>query len=110
MGRVPVTGFKYQIWRPFARSFCGLGRGGASSSSFTRLLRLCEARKKSLVVQQTCLACMSIMSYKWAMKTLTLRLDAGLDGWLKAEAERLGRTKSDIVRAAILRQRNGKKN
>jgi hypothetical protein len=43
------------------------------------------------------------------MKTLTLRLDAGVDQWLAEEAKRLGRTKSEIVRAAILRQRNGKK-
>jgi predicted DNA-binding protein len=49
------------------------------------------------------------MSYKSPMKTLTLRLDAGVDQWLTEEAKRLGRTKSEIVRAAILQQRNGKR-
>jgi RNase P/RNase MRP subunit POP5 len=43
------------------------------------------------------------------MKTLTLRLDAGVDQWLAEEARRLGRTKSEIVRAAILHQRHRKK-
>jgi hypothetical protein len=52
---------------------------------------------------------MANVSYNSAMKTLTLRLDAGLDRWLAEEARRLGRTKSEIVRAAILQQRNGKK-
>ena len=41
------------------------------------------------------------------MKTLTLRIDASLDRWLTEEAKRLGRTKSALVREALLRQRNG---
>jgi ribbon-helix-helix CopG family protein len=43
------------------------------------------------------------------MKTLTLRIDAALDRWLTEEAKRLGRSKSEIVREAIVQQRNGKK-
>ena len=43
------------------------------------------------------------------MKTLTLRIDGVLDRWLTDEAKRLGRTKSEIVREAILQRRNGKK-
>jgi len=43
------------------------------------------------------------------MKTLTLRIDKALDRWLTEEANRLGRTKSEIVREALIRQRNGKK-
>lgn len=41
------------------------------------------------------------------MKTLTLGIDASLDRWLTEEAKRLGRTKSALVREALLRQRNG---
>ncbi len=43
------------------------------------------------------------------MKTLTLRIDEALDRWLTEEAGRLGRTKSELVRQALLRQRDGKK-
>ena len=43
------------------------------------------------------------------MKTLTLRIDAALDRWLADEAKRLGRSKSEIVREAIVHRRNGKK-
>jgi len=43
------------------------------------------------------------------MKTLTLKIDDSLDHWLSGEAKRLGRTKSEIVREALLEQRNGEK-
>jgi len=43
------------------------------------------------------------------MKTLTLRIDPALDSWLTDEAKRLGRTKSQVVREALVHQRNGKK-
>ena len=51
---------------------------------------------------------MAVMCYKGNMKTLTLRIDASLDRWLTEEgANALGRTKSALVREALLRQRNG---
>jgi predicted DNA-binding protein len=43
------------------------------------------------------------------MKTLTLRIGGVLDRWLTDEAKHLGRTKSEIVREAILERRNGKR-
>ena len=43
------------------------------------------------------------------MKTLTLKIDESLDRWLAAEAKRLGRTKSDIARKAIIQRRSGEK-
>lgn len=43
------------------------------------------------------------------MKTLTLRIEDGLDRWLAEEANRLGRTKSDIVRDALAQRRTGTK-
>jgi predicted transcriptional regulator len=43
------------------------------------------------------------------MKTLTLRINDPLDRWLAEEAKRLGRTKSEIVREAIMQRRNGQK-
>jgi predicted transcriptional regulator len=43
------------------------------------------------------------------MKTLTLRIQEPLDRWLDEEAKRLGRTKSEIVREAIMQRRNGRK-
>jgi len=43
------------------------------------------------------------------VKTLTLRIDGPLAQWLAEEAKRLGRTKSDIVREALIRQRNGER-
>lgn len=43
------------------------------------------------------------------MKTLTLRIDPALNSWLTDEAKRLGRTKSQVVREALVQQRNGKK-
>ena len=46
------------------------------------------------------------MYYRGNVKTLTFRIDASLDGWLTREARRLGRTKSAIVREALLRQRS----
>jgi hypothetical protein len=42
------------------------------------------------------------------MKTLCLRIDRTLDRWLTDEAKRLGRTKSDLIRETLDRQRNGK--
>ncbi len=41
------------------------------------------------------------------VKTLTLKIDPALDRWLTDEAKRLGRTKSQLVREALMRQRNG---
>ena len=49
------------------------------------------------------------MYYPWNMKTLTLKIDETLDGWLNQEAKRLGRTKSEIVRQTLSQQRNEKK-
>jgi predicted transcriptional regulator len=43
------------------------------------------------------------------MKTLTVKIDDSLDHWLGNEAKRLGRTKSEIVREALLEQQNGEK-
>jgi predicted transcriptional regulator len=43
------------------------------------------------------------------VKTLTLRIDETLDRWLDEEAQRLGRTKSDVVRDALVLRQNGKK-
>ena len=43
------------------------------------------------------------------MKTLTLRIQESLDQWLAQEAKRLGRTKSDIAREALLRASNGRR-
>lgn len=44
-----------------------------------------------------------------ALKTLTLKIDESLHRWLADEAKRLGRTKSDIARQALLEQQNGEK-
>ena len=41
------------------------------------------------------------------MKTITLKVDESLDHWLKAEAKKLGRTKSEIAREALELRRNG---
>jgi hypothetical protein len=43
------------------------------------------------------------------MKTLTLRIQDSLDLWLSREANRLGRTKSAIVREALVRANKGRK-
>jgi predicted transcriptional regulator len=43
------------------------------------------------------------------MKTLTVKINDTLDRWLKSEARRLGRTKSEIAREALIQQRNGEK-
>ena len=43
------------------------------------------------------------------MKTLTLRIDESLDSWLSGEAKRLGRTKSELARQALLEQRGREK-
>lgn len=43
------------------------------------------------------------------MRTLTLRIDGALDRWLTDEAKRLGRTKSQLVRDALMHQRSGTK-
>lgn len=39
------------------------------------------------------------------MKTFTVKLDEPSEQWLAAQARKLGRTKSDIVRDLITRQR-----
>ena len=52
---------------------------------------------------------MSDLHYRKIMKTLTLRIDPTLDQWLGAEAKRLGRTRSEIVREALTQKRDGKK-
>ena len=41
------------------------------------------------------------------MKTISLKVDDTLDTWLTEEAEKLGRTRSDIVRDALEQRRNG---
>ena len=43
------------------------------------------------------------------MKTLTLRIQDSLDLWLTQEASRLGRTRSEIVRDALVRANEGRK-
>jgi hypothetical protein len=43
------------------------------------------------------------------VKTLTLKIDESLHRWLESEAKRLGRTKSEIARQALLEQQNGEK-
>jgi len=43
------------------------------------------------------------------VKTLTLRIDPALDRWLTDEAKRVGRTKSQLVREALVHHKNGKK-
>ena len=47
--------------------------------------------------------------YRKAMRTLTLRINTGLDCWLAAEVKCLGRTKSEIVREALMQRRNAEK-
>jgi negative regulator of replication initiation len=42
------------------------------------------------------------------MKTFTVKLDEPSEQWLAAQARKLGRTKSDIVRDLIARQRTPK--
>ena len=41
------------------------------------------------------------------MKTLTLRIDDSLDRWVTEEAKRLGQTRSEIIRNALVRTRHG---
>jgi hypothetical protein len=43
------------------------------------------------------------------LKTLTVKINESLDRWLASEARRLRRTKSEIVRQALVQQRNGEK-
>jgi hypothetical protein len=43
------------------------------------------------------------------VKTLTLKIDRSLDHWLAGEARRLRRSKSQIVREALMRRRNGER-
>lgn len=43
------------------------------------------------------------------MKTLTLRIEGGLNQWLVQEAKRLGRSKSEIVREALAQQRRAER-
>src|SRR5882724_4587444 len=42
------------------------------------------------------------------MKSISLKIDESLDHWLQSEARRQGRTKSEIVRAILERERDGK--
>lgn len=42
------------------------------------------------------------------MKTFTVKLDEPSEQWLSAQARKLGRTKSDIVRDLISRQRTSR--
>jgi len=48
------------------------------------------------------------MYYSLPVKTISLKIDEGLDRWLQNEAQRLGRTKSEIARQALKHQREGK--
>lgn len=41
------------------------------------------------------------------MKTITLKVDENLDNWLRSEAKKLGRSKSDIAREALELRRSG---
>jgi len=41
------------------------------------------------------------------VKTVSLKIDDALDRWLESEAQRLGRTKSDIAREALNQKRKG---
>lgn len=68
--------------------------------------RSCDAGR---YVLQIGIAFMADSHYIEGVKTLTLRIDGEMDRWLAAEAKRLGRTKSEIVRRALKQQRNGKK-
>ena len=43
------------------------------------------------------------------MKTLTLKIDDSTDRWLKQESKRLGRSKSEITRKALVREQHDKK-
>ena len=43
------------------------------------------------------------------MKTFTVKLDESSEQWLAAQARKLGRTKSDIVRELIARQRTSRR-
>lgn len=52
---------------------------------------------------------MADLYYVYLVKTLTLRIDPALDRWLTDEAKRLGRTKSQLVREALVSQKNGDK-
>jgi len=60
-------------------------------------------------LERICIATLPELYYRTDMKTLTLRIDEPLNRWLVEQAKRLGRTKSEIVRAALHQQRNGKK-
>jgi len=41
------------------------------------------------------------------MKTMSLKINETMDRWLESEAQRLGRTKSDIAREALDQRRKG---
>jgi hypothetical protein len=56
-----------------------------------------------------CVVRLTGICYIVRVKTLTLRIQESLDRWLSDEAKRLGRTKSEIARQAILRVRDGRK-
>jgi predicted DNA-binding protein len=42
------------------------------------------------------------------MKTISLKLDSGLNGWLEQQARRLGRSKSEVARNALEKSRREK--
>lgn len=46
--------------------------------------------------------------YPVAMKTISLKLDPGLNSWLEDQARRLGRTKSEVARHALEKSRREK--
>jgi hypothetical protein len=48
------------------------------------------------------------MYYSLSVKTISLKIDEGLDRWLQDEAQRLRRSKSEIARQALQHQRDGK--
>jgi hypothetical protein len=56
-----------------------------------------------------CIALLPSLYYYNFVKTLTLRIDDSSHRWLTNEAKRLGRTKSQIARQALLQQQNSKK-
>ena len=43
------------------------------------------------------------------MKTISLKVDEALNGWLEAEAKKLGRSKSDLAREALNEKRQGRR-
>ena len=56
----------------------------------------------SFAVLHTCRKCITFSS----VKTVTLRVDRALDGWLAHEAKRLGKTKSEVIRDALAQHKS----